>query len=158
MRQRLLTQLIHAPADLDYVERFQQLSAVNLEMRRHGPSGERLLRKAILEMDVGNFSASLTAAQDAAVIDPRNAEAHFQVARAFILLGLVRAGALPVGPGQRAPEESTTALVTKAMETFRTVLRLNTEDGEAAEDLAFLHTLVAAHPTETGLVRALRAL
>src|SRR5688572_21107201 len=37
MRQRL-SQVFQVPADLDYVESFQALSKVNLEIRRYGPT------------------------------------------------------------------------------------------------------------------------
>ncbi|HEX2065386.1 MAG TPA: hypothetical protein VHI93_01100, partial [Candidatus Thermoplasmatota archaeon] len=92
MRPRLIAQLVHA-ADLDYVEHFQMLSAVNLEIRRSGPTAERLLRKAILEMDVGNFLASLAAAEDALALDPKSPEVRHQLGRINLRLALAKAGA-----------------------------------------------------------------
>ncbi|HLF15848.1 MAG TPA: hypothetical protein VI796_00210, partial [Candidatus Thermoplasmatota archaeon] len=112
MKTELLTQLLHAPRDLDYVERFQGLAAVNLEIRRSGPTAERLLRKAALEMDVGNPTAGLAAAQDAAALSPDSAEAHFLIGKARILLALVKAHALTAGPGGTTDvEDSATGLL-----------------------------------------------
>src|SRR6185295_10731231 len=125
MRQRL-SQLFQVPADLDYVESFQALSKVNLEIRRYGPTAERLVRKAHLERDVGNHASSLVAAQDALVLDPRNPEMHYQVGLAFLYLALAKAGALPVGPSpSETPEDGAVALLEKAVAAFRMTLELN---------------------------------
>lgn len=141
MTTRLITQIVQVPADLDYVEHFQVLSGVNLEIRRHGPSSDRLLRKAILEMDIGNYAASLAAAQDACALDPVSAETHHQVGLAYLLLAMAKAGAVPTGPGVReTPAESCVALLQKAIESFREVLRINPEDTETQDDLGMLES------------------
>jgi len=158
MKARLLTQLVQVPADLDYVEHFQVLSGVNLEIRRHGPSAERLLRKAILEMDVGNYAASLTAAQDAVALDPVSAETHHQVGLAYLFLALAKAGAIPTGPGVReTPAESSLGLLQKAVSSFEEVLRLNPDDLETGDDLEMLRSWCSTD-TETKLHRLLRSI
>lgn len=157
MRQRL-AQLFQVPADLDYVESFQALSKVNLEIRRHGPSAERLIRKAHLERDVGNHASSLVAAQDALVLDPRNPEMHYHVGIAFLYLALAKAGALPVGPSpSELPEDLATALIEKSVSAFRLVLELNPRDEDALLDANALQAVLDAHPDDKRLGDALRA-
>jgi tetratricopeptide (TPR) repeat protein len=157
MRQRL-SQLFQVPADLDYVESFQALSKANLEIRRYGPTAERLLRKARLERDVGNHSSSLVAAQDALVLDPRNPEMHYQVGLAFLYLALARAGALPVGPSPgELPEETVLAFLEKAVAAFRLVVELNPKDEDARQDAQALEAAIAGHPGDAALAEALRS-
>jgi hypothetical protein len=157
MRQRL-SQLFQVPADLDYVESFQALSKVNLEVRRYGPTAERLLRKAHLERDVGNHASSLVAAQDALVLDPRNPEMHYHVGLAFLYLALAKAGALPVGPSPtELPEEDATALLGKAVAAFQMVLELNPRDEDARTDANALQAVLDSHPDDRRLSEALRA-
>ena len=157
MRQRLLTQLLQVPVDLDYVESFQELSRINLDLRRQGPSAQRLLRKASLERAVGNHAASLVACQDALVLDPDNPEMHYHVGLAFMFLSLAKADALPVGPNPtEVPQESLTALLGKAVEAFRTVLRHNPRDQDAREDLHAIQRILGDHLTDESLGEALR--
>lgn len=157
MRQRL-SQLFQVPADLDYVESFQALSKVNLEIRRYGPTAERLVRKAHLERDVGNHASSLVSAQDALVLDPRNPEMHYQVGIAFLYLAFAKAGALPVGPSpSEVPEDSASALLEKAMAAFRITLELNPKDDDARQDAQALQAVLDAHATERALADALRS-
>src|ERR1041385_2868336 len=157
MRQRL-SQLFQVPSDLDYVESFQALAKANLEIRRYGPSAERLLRKAHLERDVGNHASSLAAAQDALVLDPRDPEMHYQVGVAFLYLALAKAGALPVGPSPtELPQESARDLLEKAIAGFRIVLELNPKDEDARQDAQALQSVLDAHPGEAGLADALRS-
>ena len=157
MRPKQIAQLVPKPNDLDYVEHFQTLSTVNLEIRRHGPSADRLVRKAILELDVGNFSASLTAAQDAAVLEPSNPETHHLVGMAYLMLALVKSGALPSGPGLHAsPSESVTALVLHGSDSFREASRLNPGDEESQADFEALKSLLRRMPSDEELSTALR--
>jgi tetratricopeptide (TPR) repeat protein len=157
MRQRL-SQLFLVPADLDYVESFQSLSKVNLEIRRYGPTAERLVRKAHLERDVGNHASSLVATQDALVLDPRNPEMHYQVGLAFLYLALAKAGALPVGPSpSEMPEDATSSLLTKAIAAFGTTLELNPKDDDARQDAQALQAVLDAHGSERALGEALRS-
>lgn len=158
MRAHLLSQLATAPRDLDYVEHFQTLSVVNLEIRRHGPNAERLLRKAILEMDLGNYGASLAAALDAVALDPVSPETHHQVAMAYLLSSLARAGLVPVGPGtaiHELPAASALELIQKAVDAFRKVLRLNPGDQETQEDIAALEMVVGSARDDASLVARL---
>jgi tetratricopeptide (TPR) repeat protein len=156
MKTRLLTQLVQVPADLDYVEHFQVLSGVNLEIRRHGPSADRLLRKAILEMDIGNYAASLAAAQDACALDPVSAETHHQVGLAYLLLAMAKAGVVPTGPGVReTPSESCMGLLQKAVSSLGEVLRLNPDDQETREGVSVLKDWLRAD-SESKLHKQLR--
>jgi len=157
MRARLLTQLALAP-NLDYVESFQTLSSLNLEIRRHGPSAERLMRKAILEMGVGNYAACLAAALDAQAMEPESAEAHHQVGSAYFMLALARSGAVPGGPGMAHvhDQEPAQALLAKSIDAFREVRRLNGSDEEAKADLGILEQLAKDCDTEGKLMTALR--
>lgn len=157
MRQRL-TQLFQVPADLDYVGSFQALSKVNLEIRRHGPSAERLVRKAHLERDVGNTAAGLVSAQDALALDPRNAEMHYQVGLAFLHLALAKAGALPVGPSPtEVPQESVRELLEKSISAFETTVEINPQDDDARQDAQTLRATLEAHAGDRALDEALRS-
>ncbi|HUR62240.1 MAG TPA: hypothetical protein VM286_07760 [Candidatus Thermoplasmatota archaeon] len=156
MRTRLLARLVHGP-DLDYVEHFQMLSAINLEIRRSGPTAERLLRKAILEMDVGNYLASLSAAEDALALDARSPEIRHQLGRIHLRLALAKAGAIPLGPGaEKGILQSPTELLQGAIEAFEAAVRLNPEDDESRSDAGVLHQLAADCDTDAKLAKALR--
>lgn len=156
MRPRLIAQLVHA-ADLDYVEHFQLLSAVNLEIRRSGPTAERLLRKAILEMDVGNFLASLSAAEDALALAPRSAEVRHQLGCINLRLALAKAGAIPLGPGaEKGILQSPTELLQAAIDAFETAVRLNPQDDESRADAGILVQLAKDCDTDVKLSKALR--
>ncbi len=156
MTNRLLTHLVQV-TDLDYVESFQALAIANLELRRLGPAPERLVRKAALELAVGNFSASLLAAQDAVSLAPLSSETHHQLGLSFLSLGLAKAGAISIGPGvsERAPE-SVTGLLWRALEAWKESLRLAPDDEETRHDLGVLEGVLAAHRGEADLVAALR--
>lgn len=139
MRQRPLSQLVQAPQDLDYVESFQALSRIHLELRRHGPSAERLLRRAQLERAVGNHAASLAAVQDAILLQPQDAEMHYQVGVATLFIALAKAGVLPVGPRPTdLPDEPLRVLVRRAADAFAKAHEMNPADQDAAEDCAIL--------------------
>ena len=157
MRQRLLTQLVQVPRDVDYVESFQALSRINLELRRLGPSAQRLLRRAQLERAVGNHAASLAASQDALVLEPANAEMHYQVGVAHLFLALAKAEALPVGPRPTdLPDESLQTLVQRAADAFAKALELNPADEDAREDVAVLRKALDDCKTERDLAAAMQ--
>jgi tetratricopeptide (TPR) repeat protein len=157
MRQRLM-QIFQVPEDLDYVQSFAHLAQVNLELRRRGPSPERLVRKARLEREVGNYAAGLTATQEALALDPHNPEMHYHVGIAFLYLALAKASALPVGPTPTdLPNESPTDLLAKSVAAFQTVLGLNPGDEDARQDALALQAALDAHPNDGDLVDALRA-
>ncbi len=157
MTRHQLARLLHAPQDLDYVDRFQELQTLNLEMRKSGPTTEQLLRKALLEMEVGNFVAGLAAAKDAQVLAPSNAECHFQVGKAYVFLALAKADGNPLGPSLKLlPGESATGLVMKAAEAFRACLAQNPGDEEVQRDLDLLDELLAECDDEASLMKELR--
>lgn len=165
-RNRLLLQMLHAHPDADYVESFQSLAAVNLEIRRTGANAERLLRKAALEMDIGNHAAAVAAARHASQLSPKDAEPHFVAGRGLMLMALVRARALPGATAGAAgipdaPEgvasEPANQLASDAAHEFRAAVRLNPDDQEALEDLAVIESILTSHPQDASFARALRA-
>jgi hypothetical protein len=154
--RRLLCEMLLATEEPDYVEHFQRLAHVNLEIGQGGPTCERLLRKSILERDVGNYHASVEAATQASLREPQNAEAHYQAAMAAVHLAFVRAGALPPGPGQgEVPRQTIFRLVQSAAERLGEAIRLRPEDLEAVEDLEALNRFLAGHDGEPAMRQAL---
>jgi hypothetical protein len=153
---RLLTALVQT-SDLDYVEHFQALALANLELRRLGPSPERLVAKSVLEFNVGNYGASVAAAQDAVALAPLSSETHHQLGLSYLVLGLAKAGALSVGPGvsERIPE-SVTGLLWKSLESWKEAVRLAADDEETRHDLGILAGVLDLHRTDAELVAALR--
>lgn len=157
MKQNILPQLLHRSVDTDYVEHFQALAEVNLEIQKNGPTAARLIRKSILESGAGNYAAGREAAEDALVLEPHNTEARYQEGVANLLLAMVRCGATAGGPSLKAtPPETVEQLMAKAVESFGTVLADNPEDREASEDLDFLKNLLESSGDEEGMARALR--
>jgi tetratricopeptide (TPR) repeat protein len=157
VRQRL-AQLFAVPTDLDYVQAFQDLSLLNLEVRRDGPSVATLLRKAGLERNVGNHGAALGAVIQAHELDPQNPEVHYGLGVAHFYLALAKAGALPVGPKPTdLPDDEVSALLSLAVESFSRVLELNPADEDAAQDLTAIADVLAVGATEDQLSAALRA-
>lgn len=156
MRQRL-AELFQVPSDLDYVQAFQDLSNLTLEIRRAGPTVGRLLRKSFLERGVGNHGASLTAVQRALELDPQSAEVHYNLGIAYFFLALARADALPVGPrASDLPGESISELLGLAVEEFSRVLEINPSDEDAAQDVAALAEILAVGADDLQLGLALR--
>ncbi len=150
-------QLVQAPRDLDYVENFQGLSKVNLEIRRHGPSAERLMEKCRRERDVGNHVAALAAAQDALGFDDKNPEMHYEAGLGYLCVALAKAGVLPVGPGIHAlPNQPIATLLRRGEEEFRAVLLLNPRDQDARDDLHAVLTILEQNATDRQLLQALR--
>lgn len=157
MQQRALSHLVQAPRDLDYVGSFQALSRVHLELRKLGPSPERLLRRAQLERAVGNHAASLAAAQDALLLQPQAGEMHYQVGIAYLFLALAKAGVLPVGPSaSELPYEGVGALLQRARDAFARAHASNAADEDAAQDHAILDALLEGGPSDLVLTRKLR--
>ncbi len=157
MKQRTLLELVQ-PAEPDYVEHFRLLAVLNVEIRRNGPTWERLLRKSILEMDVGNFSAGLDAARDAIDLRPGAAEAYFQEGMALLLLAFQKAGALAASAGSEAPVGSTRTLLEQAVDAFDEASRINPGDQECQEDVATLSAFLEEHKKPAKVEEALRAL
>ncbi len=158
MKQKTLLQLVPPPNERDYLEHFQSLASVNLEIRQRGPTAERLLRKSILEMDLGNFSASLDAARDAAELHHKDPEARYQEAMALVMLAFTKAGVLAGAAGMESPLASTQTLMKQATQAFAEVVKYNPEDEEAAEDLAALSRFLMEHPAEKDLDAGLQSL
>lgn len=156
--RRPLSQLFQVPADLDYVNGFQELARLNLQLRREGPSVELLLRRASLERAVGNHRASLDAVLDAQRLAPDHAEVQYELGVTYFFLAMSEAGALPVGPLHRsAPTEGVRALLSAALDAFTTVIELNPADAEAARDLGAIADLLAAQSDDLALAESLRS-
>ncbi|MHB8633461.1 MAG: hypothetical protein ACYDBQ_05755 [Thermoplasmatota archaeon] len=124
--------LLDTPAG-DYVEVFQRLSAVNLEICSQGPSAPRLIQKAIREEAAGNPAAALAACLHAIALDPRSGEAHFQAANSYLQQAL----ALPRGRRQERADRAA-ALVSEARRHLALALERNLDDLEAQELLEAL--------------------
>jgi len=138
VQQRTLLELVTAPAEDDYVKHFQALATCNLEIRQRGATPERLLRKSILELDIGNFQAGLDAARDAADLKPDLAEARYQEGMALVMLAFTKVGVLAGAPGMPTPLARPRVLLEQAAEAFARSLKHRPDDEEAAADLAAL--------------------
>lgn len=158
MKQKTLLQLVPPQQESDYLEHFQALSAVNLEIRQQGATPERLLRKSILEVDIGNFSAGLDAARDAAELRPEWAEVHYQEGMSLLLLAFTKAGVMAGAPGMEPPLGSIHTLMGHAARSFGQALQLNQDDDEVQEDLAVLTRFMTRHEGEAALRDALQGL
>lgn len=151
-----LARLIHAPLDPDYVEAFIELAHLNMEIQERGPSAERMIRKSILEMDVGNYLAARSAARQATTLGPQRAESHYQYGAALAVLALYRTGAIPAGPGHQGPVDvSLRDLLEEARTAFRAAVDLCPSDEEALEDLEAIEALLGDDPTEEDLFERL---
>lgn len=155
MRQKTLLQLV-PPQESDYLEHFASLATVNVEIREKGATAERLLRKSILEMDIGNYAAGLEAARDAADVRPEWSEAHYQEGLGLLLLAFTKAGVLAGSPGMERPIGSVKTLLEHAKRALGEAMRLNPRDEEVSEDHAALTLFMEEHEDDLG--EALRAL
>ncbi len=156
MRQVLVAQLVGS--DADYVTHFGELQALNLEIRAQGPTTERLLRKAILELDVGNFLASVDAARDAVAMAPFAADTHHLLGLAYVHVAFAKAGMIPQGPGHgEGVPESVTGLLWRALEQFRECLEQAPDDEETRSDVAVLEKFLRGHPDDAQLLKALQS-
>ncbi len=160
MKQQTLASLVHAPLDADYVGNFQALAAVNLELERHGPSHRRLLRKGILELDVGNFEAGHETLHQALRYDDSDAETHFQHAVASLLVACVKADAIVAAPGSNIQQDGRTIVehLRSAAKSLAAVVRLNPHDDEAKEGLGHLAEVMADDPDDAALRNLLQDL
>lgn len=158
MKQRTLQELVTVPAEADYVQHFQALSTVNLEIREHGATAHRLLRKAILEMDVGNYHAALDAARDAVEAKPDLLEARYQEGLALILLSFAKVGVLAGSQGMASPAARPRRLLVQALDAFSTVAAANPEDEEAAADMSALAAFLEDVVEDDALEAELRAM
>lgn len=152
-----LVQVFQIPTDVDYVSGFQELSRVNLQLRRLGASVPLLIHKARLERGVGNHPSSLDALMQAQGMSPDHPEILYELGVTQFCLAMAEAGALPANP---RPAQSTTRsvrdLLTASLEAFTAVLERNPDDPEAARDLAVIAELLAAAEDDLQLADALR--
>jgi hypothetical protein len=156
MRQVLVAQLVGA--DADYVTHFGELQVLNLEIRGQGPTPERLLKKAILELDVGNFLASVDAGRDAVAMAPFSADTHHILGLAYVHAAFAKAGMIPQGPGHgEGMPESVTGLLWRSLEQFRECLEQAPDDEETRHDVQVLEKLLRANPEDAALLKALQA-
>ncbi len=156
VHERTLLELVTAPQEADYLQHFQALSTVNLEIRQRGASPERLLQKSILEADIGNFQAALDAARDASDLRPDMAEARYQEGMSLILLAFTKVGVLAGAPNMPTPIARPRVLLEQAAEAFSQSVQANPDDEEAAEDLAALSGFLATTDDDGILESALR--
>ncbi|MGB1586266.1 MAG: hypothetical protein ACPHID_04390 [Thermoplasmatota archaeon] len=147
-----------APAEEDYVQHFQALARVNLEIREYGPTATRLLCKSILESDIGNYSAALDDARDALDLKPELSEAHYQEAMALMLLAFTRVGVLAGSPGMAMPLARARRLLEQAATSFGAAAELNDEDEEAQADADAILGFLAQNEDDDDLEAALHAM
>lgn len=158
MQQKTLLEVVTAPAEEDYVQHFQALAQVNLEIRQSGPTAQRLLRKSILEMDIGNYSASLDAARDALDLKPELPEASYQEGMALMLLAFTKVGVLAGAPGMAMPIARARRLLEQAAESFAIVAINNPCDEEAVADQQAITGFLDENEDDGDLDQALRAM
>lgn len=120
------------------MEHFRYLAGVNLEIRAHGATADRLLRKSIFEINLGNFSAGLDSARDASDVKPDFAEAHYQQGMALLLLALSKAGIMACSAGMVPPIGSVKTLMEHAARALGEAHRLNPDDEEVSQDVLAL--------------------
>lgn len=141
----------------DYVEEFQALAAVNLEIQAKGATASRLLRKAILEVHVGDYADARESVERALDASPASAEAHYQRGVAYALLACLKADAIPAGPGHHdLPKESLRFLLTEAARSFAKAVACNADDDEAQERLLRVGTILDTATSEDRIALLLR--
>lgn len=155
MNAQGLAQLVHTP-DVDYVQRFQALATAHLEIETRGPTVARLLRRGILEMQVGDYQDARRTMDAALRLDSGVAEIHYQRGCAYALLACVKAEAVPPGPGHHEPSESIRFLLTEAATAFKESIALNDEDTEAQERLLRIGSVLDTGDSEESLAALLR--
>lgn len=156
MHVRSLARLVF-DGDTDYVEEFQALAAVNLEIQSKGPNAPRLLRKAILEIHLGDYVDARRTVEAALDLHPGLSEAHFQRGVVYALLACLKADAVPAGPGHTTlPPESLRFLLTEAARAFAEAVRTNPYDDDAQERLLRVGTILDTAATEDDVARLLR--
>lgn len=158
MHSKTLQEVMTAPAEEDYVQHFQALARVNLEIREYGPTATRLLRKSILESDIGNYSAALDDARDALDLKSELPEAHYQEGMALMLLAFTRVGVLAGSPGMAVPLARPRRLLQQAAGSFQVVADLNDEDEEAHADAQAIEGFLEQNEDDDDLEDALRAM
>lgn len=141
---RKLVQLL-VPAEADYVETFQNLARLHVEMQRQGATAARLARAAVLELQMGHIPEAHAAAELAVRRDRQEAEAHYALARTEIAQALRQAGAGRTTGVREGLEAATDQL--------REVLKINPDDEEAGQELALLDTLLKSY-TDPGKLAA----
>ena len=156
VKQRTLLELVPTATEADYIQHFQALATVNLEIRQRGATAERLLRRSILEMDVGNFQASLDAAQDALDLRPDLNEARYQEGMSLIMLAFTKLGVVAGAAGMETPIARPRTMLEQAAEAFGKAERANPEDEEAQDDLAATSAFLANHPEDDALEDEMR--
>ena len=158
MQQKTLLEVVIAPAEEDYVQHFQALAQVNLEIRQTGPNATLLLRKSILEMDIGNYSAALDAARDALDLKPELPEASYQEGMALMLLAFTRVGVLAGAPGMAMPIARARRLLEQAADSFAVVAINNPGDEEAVADQEAIVGFLDENEDDGDLEAALQAM
>jgi len=143
---------IHPPVDADYVDQFQRLAELNLDMKRLGPSKELLVRRSILEAALGNYHASRVAAKDAVLLDRADAEPWFQLGMSCMYLAYAEAGAVAASLADMAWEAIPLAdLLEEARDAFERSADANPEDEEAGRLAAEVAAIRVRHPEEPAL-------
>lgn len=148
---------LHPPVDADYVDQFQRLAELNLQMKRDGPSKSLLLRRSLLEAALGNFHAGRVAAKDAVLLDREDPECLFQQGMSCLFLAYAEAGAVATSPADSGWEDiPVDQLLREAEEAFLAAAASNPEDEESKRLAAEVAEVLTRHPGERGLREHLR--
>ncbi len=140
--------------ETDYVRCFEQMAAVEVEIRRRGASPHLLLRRAMLHMAIGDYVPALRAAQDAVARAPRHGEAHFQEGLAWLGMARVQCGA-PVAPGVQVPvHRPLITLIENAYNAFCAAATSSPDDAEAVAISKDMEDLLMSG--DAGIISALQ--
>ncbi|MGB1696929.1 MAG: hypothetical protein ACPHK8_00855 [Thermoplasmatota archaeon] len=144
-----IQELVHAP-QTDYVEAFQAISHVNMEIQKMGPTPERLLRRAVLEIDMGSYVDARESIQDSLLAGHQAPEAMYYLGIVNVFLAMQKAGAIAAAAGQFAPEPARVHME-QACAAFRSALALN-EDEDLQAQLEACEDLLEEAPDEDAFV------
>lgn len=132
-------ELVNAP-QTDYVEAFQAFAALGMEIQRMGPTPERLMKKGILEIDLGAYVDAKQSIQDALLANASVPEGMYYLGVVNVYLSLQRAGVLAAAQGQFAPEYARVHME-EACVAFRSALAVN-DDEDLRSQLAACEALL----------------
>ena len=144
-----IQELVHAP-QTDYVETFQAISEVNLEIQRFGPTPTRLLKRGVLEIDMGSYVDARTSIQDALVVRDDMPEALYYLGVANVFLSMQRVGIIAAAAGQFAPEPARSHMQ-QAVAAFEAALALAPDEDLEAQ-LEACRSLLEDAPDEASFL------
>lgn len=94
---------LERPVEADYVQLFQEFARVQMKIHDQGPRPELLLRRAWIELAMGDYPAADASAQAVLDANTRHAEAGFVRAEAWFRHVLASHGITHWTPGHAIP-------------------------------------------------------